>query len=72
MVLVGRKEARSRARELEVVERSERTIVDLLEKARLRHRQEPTPHSEREVQDLEHQRELALDLLEQLRKRSAR
>jgi hypothetical protein len=72
MVLNGRKEARDRARQLEVVQRSERMIADLLEKARLRHRAEPTTHSEREIHELEHQHQLAVDLLEDLRTKLGR
>ncbi len=71
-MLNGRKEARERAREVAVVQRSERTIAELLAKARLRHVQEPTPYSEREVEELEHQHRLALDLLERLRATAAR
>ena len=70
--MIGRKEAQGQTRELQVVERSERTIAGLLEKARLRHRHDPSPSSEREVQELEHQHQLAVDLLEELRAKTAR
>lgn len=71
-MLNGRREARERARQVAVVERSERTIAELLVKARLRHAHEPTPYSGQEVEELEHQHKLARDLLEQLRTTAAR
>lgn len=66
-MLKSRMRGRDRMRELEVVARSERTIGELLAKARLRHEEAPSPSSEREVEELEHQHKLAQDLLDELR-----